>query len=240
MVPITEVSTVTYITDESCRDPADRDSAPGRHVSTFHQGLSISVNNLYKFDGAIPRHFTKWQEFPTFQVVRHSQLLLWNQIIQDMMVFPKKIALFHYLKLNPFICLPRCWWAQKHRQWIHIRNPLFWTWAENIQFLLEEKSNSLYLNKWRFKRDFIYLWFEGAPHVYPSQGTLMSLSGPEDQGIHWFLVSDLGLLLRGCSEFSLLSAYSVNLGKPKKLAFKENLLSISEGKMCQIKIVLGK
>lgn len=43
----------------------------------------------------------------------------------------------------------------------------------------------------------MYLWAEGALKVQPPQGTLMSLSGCEDQVIHWLLVSDQGVGLTG-------------------------------------------
>lgn len=50
---------MSYITDESCLDPAGRDSGLSRNSNTFHQDLSVSIKNVCKFNGTIPSHFTK-------------------------------------------------------------------------------------------------------------------------------------------------------------------------------------
>lgn len=76
----------------------------------------------------------------------------------------------------------------------------------------------------------MYLWAEGALKVQPPQGTLMSLSGCEDQVIHWLLVSDQGVGLTGVQWIEPTQSFSIKykLGHMQNLIFQEDLAFISK------------
>ena len=133
---------------------------------------------MEQFQATLPRD----KKLPPSKVVRHSQLSLWNWIRYGMRLFSKTNGLFYYLKLNPFKCFPSCWLAQKHVKLMHVTNSLFWTWAENMQFLLAEKSNYFYLTKQRFKGIYVFVVWRSTKCLTFSEHPQVSLD--EGQAVH--------------------------------------------------------